>query len=169
MLRSCVVAPTEECGLTSERIIAWGRELQTVHQRLRDALQIARESVEDGAELESLSSDLQLFCRGFCVALTGHHTSEDTSLFPLLVDRHPELASMVVTLKQDHSMLSQLIRELDETLRSAPEEATVLRHLDGIEAVMTTHFRYEERQLVTVLNAMDDEGLDKTVLLGPIA
>jgi hypothetical protein len=162
-------APNREFRLTHERITAFGRELRLVHQRLRDALQIARESVEDGVAPKSVSRDLQLFCRGFCLALDGHHRSEDRSLFPLVLQRHPELAPVVAKLSQDHSMLSHLIQELDHTLRTAPEEQALLRHLDGIEAVMETHFGYEERQLVDVLDALPDEDLDRATLLGEIS
>jgi len=162
----CAIVPAQ---MSADRVAAWGRELRTVHQRLRDALDVAREAVEDGAEPESVSRDLQLFCRGFCVALDGHHRSEDTSLFPLVVERHPELAPVVAKLTQDHSMLSYLIQEFDHALRTAPEEQALLRHLDGIGAVMETHFRYEERQLVDVLDALPDNDLERITLLGAIS
>jgi hemerythrin-like domain-containing protein len=155
--------------MTAERVAAWGRELRAVHQRLRDALEVAREAVEAHAEPESVSRDLQLFCRGFCAALDGHHRSEDRALFPLVLRRHPELAPVVAKLSQDHSMLTYLIQEFDHTLRTVPEEQALLRHLDGISAVMETHFRYEERQLVDVLDALPDEDLDRTTLLGEIS
>jgi len=66
-------------------------------------------------------------------------------------------------------MLSHLIQEFDHASKTAPEEHALLRHLDGTGAVMETHFRYEERQLVDVLHALPDEDLDRTTLLGEIS
>jgi len=42
-------------GQDRDRVVAWGQELGAVHRRLRDALQFAREAVEDGTETESLA------------------------------------------------------------------------------------------------------------------
>ncbi|MET0694046.1 MAG: hemerythrin domain-containing protein [Propionibacteriaceae bacterium] len=155
--------------MTDARLAAWGQQLRLVHQRLRDGLRLAREAVEDGADPESISGDVQLFCVGFCVALDGHHTSEDTSLFPIVLEQRPDLAPVVAQLKQDHSMLSHLIAELQHALQNQADEESLLRHLDGIEAVMTTHFRYEERRLVELLDGVEREGLDKRALFGPLA
>lgn len=156
--------------MNAHRVTAWGQEMRAVHQRLRDALDIARESIEHGEQPESLvSNDLQLFCGGFCAALSGHHTSEDATLFPLVLGAQPDLAGTVRKLKQDHSMIAHLIRGLEQALRTGEEKAGLLRHLDGIEAVMRTHFGFEERQLGGLLDALDVEGLDKQALYGPIA
>jgi len=156
--------------MNAHRVTAWGQQLRAVHQRLRDALDIARESVEHDEQPGSLvSNDLQLFCGGFCVALTGHHTSEDATLFPLVLEAQPNLAGTVSKLKQDHSMIAHLIRGLEAAVRSGEEKGALLRHLDGIEAVMETHFGFEERQLVGLLDTVDVDGLDKAALYGPIA
>jgi hemerythrin-like domain-containing protein len=150
------------------RLVAWGQELRAVHQRLRDALDVARESIGGGAT-PSLSGDLLLFCHGFCHALDGHHRSEDDITFPLVVQRHPELAPVVAQLMQDHSTIRHLIRQLEHDLGRAADAEVLRRHLDGIEAVMETHFRYEERQLIAVLDRLPVGELDKTTLFGPIA
>lgn len=157
-------------AMNEHRVTAWGREMLAVHQRLRDALDVARESIERGEQPNALvSNDLQLFCGGFCVALSGHHTSEDATLFPLVVGVRPDLVGTVAKLKQDHSMIAYLIRGLEQALRSGDEKGALLRHLDGIEAVMETHFGFEERQLASLLDTMDAEGLDKVALYGSIA
>jgi hypothetical protein len=155
--------------LTEQRAHAWGQELRVVHQRLRDALEAAREAITDGAGAESVSRDLRLFCLGFCTALNGHHTSEDAALFPLLLERRPDLAPVVAKLKQDHSMIEYLIAGLQRAVDSGHGAEEQLRHLDGIEAVMETHFRYEEKQITGVLDELTDEGLDRRTLLGPLA
>ena len=161
---------SEENIMNAQRITAWGQEMRAVHERLRDALDIARESIERGEQPESLvSNDLQLFCGGFCVALSGHHTSEDATLFPLVVGLEPDLAETVNKLKQDHSMIAHLIRGLEQALLLDDDRDALFRHLDGIDAVMETHVRFEEGQLVRLLDHVDAGGLDKTALFGPIA
>jgi hypothetical protein len=127
-----------------DRLVAWGQELRAVHQRLRRAL-------------------------GFCVALGGHHSSEDATLFPMVLARRPELAPAVAKLVQDHSMIAHLIRGLEQAISTSADAAALLRHLDGIGAIMESHFRFEERQLVGLLDTIDDESLDKTALFGSIA
>lgn len=115
------------------------------------------------------SSDLLVFCRGFCTALSGHHKSEGAALFPSIVESRPDLEPVIAKLVQDHSMIDYLINELEHALDSGAGREEVLRHIDGIEAVMETHFRYEERQLIDVLNAIDDSELDPKELFGPLA
>jgi len=158
-------------GQDRERVVAWGQELRAVHRRLRDALQFAREAVEDGTETESLAKNLDLFCWGFCTALNGHHSSEDSALFPLVLREAPDLASTIGKLVQDHNMIAYLIVDLEKSLSEKSGRDVLLRHLDGIEAVMETHFRFEEKQLVGLLDGMARPigDRDKTDLFGPIA
>jgi len=155
--------------MSAERVAAWGQQMRSVHQRLRDALDIARESIENGGQPESLADDLQLFCSGFCVALTGHHLHEDAQLFPRVLEAEPDLADTVSKLVQDHNMIAHLIQGLEHALHSSEDEEILLRNLDGIEAVMETHFRFEERQLVGLLDRMDISGASKAELFVPIA
>lgn len=152
------------------RVRAWGAELRAVHGRLRDALEIARESVVEGSAPESAARDLLVYCWGFCAALTGHHRSEGSALFPEILAARPDLAPVIDELVRDHSMLDHLIGGLEKALTAGAPVAETLRHLDGIDAVMETHFRYEELRLAAVLDGLDDTAhLDRTTLFGPIA
>ena len=76
---------------------------------------------------------------------------------------------MVVDLKRDHSMLDHLLGELERAARSGAGRDESLRDLDGIEAVMESHFRYEERELLDVLDGVRDETLTPGELFGPLA
>ncbi|MFD2026506.1 hemerythrin domain-containing protein [Promicromonospora aerolata] len=153
----------------SQRVVAWGQELREVHRRLREALEVARSAVEDGAAGPTAARDLQLYCVGFCAALTGHHRSEDATLFDVVLAAEPGLAPVVADLKRDHSMLDQLLGELERAAMSGAGRDELLQHLDGVEAVMETHFRYEEKKLVDVLDASDRPEADRRELLGPLA
>jgi hypothetical protein len=109
-----------------------------------------------------------LYCWGFCAALSGHHRSEDRVLFPRLAE-DPDLAPVIEKLVQDHSSIEHLIGSLQSALERGMPAEERLRHLDGIEAVMESHFRYEERQLLDVLDGMRDEGVTPAQLYGPLA
>ncbi|MFI9487733.1 hemerythrin domain-containing protein [Promicromonospora sp. NPDC052451] len=153
----------------SGRVVAWGRELRDVHNRLRDALRLARSAVEDDTAGSAAVRDLQVYCVGFCAALTAHHRSEDATLFDVVLDAEPELAPVVADLKRDHSMLDHLLGELDRAVRAGEGRDELVRHLDGIEAVMETHFRFEEKKLVGVLDGADRPAADLQKMLGPLA
>lgn len=179
--------------------MAWYDEMKAVHDRLRRALHLVRETARDESDGEDPPSDgsagesvrraarprhdtahaeLLVYCRGFCTALTRHHTSEDMTLFPELERRRPELGATLRALRQDHSMIAYLVTDLEQTLDRAarspgdpagdlPESrAAVLRHLDGVGAIMESHFRYEEKALGSVLAALDLVA-DREEVLGP--
>ncbi|MGC5626679.1 hemerythrin domain-containing protein [Georgenia sp. Z1344] len=149
------------------RLVAWSRELRAVHDRLREALRVTREALADGTPAEPAARELLLFCHGFCSALTGHHEGEDRELFPAIVAEHPELRDTLRYLEQDHSMMAHLISGLLASVdRAAPPEA-LERHLEGIAAIMESHFRYEERELLTVLETLALDA-DPRAVLGPL-
>lgn len=149
------------------RLIAWSHELRAVHDRLRDALQVTRTALQDPAPAEAGVRDLLLFCHGFCAALTGHHRGEDRELFPAIAAAHPDLRPTLRYLQQDHSMIAHLLSGLQAAVdRSAPP-AELDRHLEGVAAIMESHFRYEERQLLTVLDTLSLDA-DQFTVLGPL-
>lgn len=137
------------------RLIAWSQELRTVHARLRDALNLTRTAVAEGGEVAAASRELLLYCRGFCSALSGHHSGEDLVLYPALAAAHPHLKPVLATLSQDHSMLNHLLGELDTAVDRAVDPGELARHLEGVAALMDHHFAYEERQLLGVLENLD--------------
>lgn len=145
------------------RLIAWAHELRAVHTRLREALDLVRTSGEDPAA----ARDLLLYCRGFCTALTRHHEGEDHYLFPAVAAAHPELAETLGTLTRDHSLVSDLIGGLEAALDRDEPPDRVRLHLDGLGAIMESHFRFEERALLDVLGTLD-LGTDPADVLGPL-
>jgi hemerythrin-like domain-containing protein len=137
------------------RLVAWSHEMRTVHDRLREALRVTRTAVDAGDPATPAARDLLLYCRGFCAALAGHHESEDRALFPAIADRHPELRDTLRNLVQDHSMIAHLLAGLEDAVRRSATPAELDRHLEGVAAIMESHFRYEERELLTVLETLE--------------
>lgn len=155
--------------MSADRLVAWGAELRAVHDLLRRGLQAARDSVDGGGTAGPLTAELLLYCRGFCAALAGHHSSEDRTLFPEVLAARPDLEPVIAKLSQDHSTIDHLLSGLEHAVRSGRPRDELVEHLDGIEAVMESHFRYEERQLIEVLNAVPLPGRDRRALFGPLA
>ena len=128
--------------------------MRRVHDRLREALRVTREAVENGERAEPAARELLLFCHGFCTALTQHHEGEDRHLFPVIAAAHPELRDTLKYLRQDHSMIAHLLAGLQQVVDSGGTPAELDQHLEGIAAIMESHFRYEERQLLSVLETL---------------
>ena len=158
--------------------MAWYDEMRAVHGRLRLALELVRETAETAVSAESAptagadpTADLLVYCRGFCSALSRHHRAEDVVLFPELEARHPELGDVLRRLRQDHGMIGHLLGDLELALDRAGDPASsraaVERHLDGVGAIMESHFRYEEKALGSVLAALDLHA-DRDAVLGPL-
>ncbi|MGH3587356.1 MAG: hemerythrin domain-containing protein [Pseudonocardia sp.] len=163
--------PNPDPSSDTARLVAWGQELLAVHGRLRDALEVAREAVAaPDADPRRLPG---LYCHGFCQALEGHHRGEDSAVFTVLLELRPDLAGLVAELQRDHTMLDHLLGELSRAVDAGADAATLERHLDGIDAIMETHFRYEEKRLVDVLDepavAAALAGADRRAVYGPLA
>jgi hemerythrin-like domain-containing protein len=155
--------------MSTDRLLTVGAQLREVHARLRRALELSRDSIERGEPGQDLTRDLALYCVGFCAALDGHHHSEDRVLFDLVLEHRPDLAPAVDKLRQDHSMLGYLIADLQHALDRGLEPAAALRHLDGIGSILESHFRYEERQLLGLLDTVAAGPHQPRDLFGDIA
>jgi len=149
------------------RLVAWGDELRAVHGRLRRALRATLDSLDAGEASAPATRDLLLFCHGFCTALNGHHRGEDRELFPAIAAAHPELGGTLRKLEQDHSMIAHLANGLLAATERAAPTAELRRHVEGIAAIMESHFRYEERQLLAVLDGLELDA-DVHAVLGPL-
>ncbi|GAA4192522.1 hypothetical protein GCM10022288_24890 [Gryllotalpicola kribbensis] len=137
------------------RLIAWGNELEAVHRRLRDALQATRAALGAGTTARPVEGELLPFCHGFCAALTGHHQGEDRELFPVIAAQHPELRETLRKLQQDHALIAELVEDLQVATEGSHRPLEALEsQLDGIAAIMESHFGYEERQLRTILDTI---------------
>ncbi len=125
------------------RFRAYGNQLIGAHIRLREMIDDLYDALDDGR-------DLELHCLTLCSAVTSHHTAEDETVFPLLAQRHPELASFLDGLRRDHRMIGWMLTRL--------RAATTRPELDGVAAVLETHFIGEEKRLIGVLNALEPLG-----------
>lgn len=152
--------------MTDDRPLAWAEQMRGVHNRLREALALAGDDLD--GDRSSEGADVLLYCWGFCAALTGHHGAEDTTLFPALLADRPDLGGVVTKLMQDHSMIEHLLTGLRHAVEHGAGPEVLRGHLDGVGAVMESHFRYEERALLGPLAGLDLDAEPRQAL-GPLA
>jgi hypothetical protein len=126
--------PGHDVDNEKERFRAYGHQLIAAHHRLLDML-------------DDVHEDLALHCLSFCEAVTRHHTAEDGTVFPMLSARHPELREFLASLERDHQIIAGMITRGLSTRED----------LDGLTAVLETHFIGEEKRLVAILNAIDPD------------
>ncbi|GAA1177983.1 hypothetical protein GCM10009584_19420 [Ornithinimicrobium humiphilum] len=131
-----------------------------MHDDLREQLHTALDAVQQGRVPEPAPRPLD-HCIAFCVALHEHHTGEDRSVFPALRDAAPELGDTIDALVQDHSMISWLLQRAATAIERAAagtDLGAVAAELEGIGAILESHFRYEERTISEALDRLPDAG-----------
>lgn len=137
-----------------DRVVALSVQLAQAHQELRRQIG----EIRAGLGGRGSGGALVTQCLAFCEALTSHHQGEDGGMFSALLRGRPDLAGTVAKLVEDHQMMSAIVsrvRELAGGTADSDESAagSIERELDGLAAIMESHFRYEER---TVSDALDD-------------
>ncbi|WP_420807915.1 nitroreductase/quinone reductase family protein [Amycolatopsis antarctica] len=101
---------------------------------------------------------LRTHCLEFCSALEQHHIGEDMGAFPMLAQRFPALAPDLRRLGAEHAVVADLrerIGVLVESYVPGESDPVVLRgELERLADRLEAHFDYEERTVVTALNAV---------------
>jgi hemerythrin-like domain-containing protein len=151
---------------SDDRLKAFGNQLINVHSWLREELAKLRHDID--AHLAGRAErprELPAHCLAFCSALERHHTGEDAGAFPALAEQFPQLRPVLQELTRDHRIVSDILRRLQDLLAGLDiSDTTQPRHvqseLDGLAALLESHFTYEERKIVAALNSMDAPGWD---------
>jgi len=147
-----------------DRLTAWGQQLVEVHDHLRDELDRLLDDL-DGST--TLTPDLRTHCTAFCDAVGRHHTGEDRTAFPALADQYPELRDTLDGLARDHRMVADILQRIYRALRTAGDDPARARtEIDGLAAILESHFRWEERAIVAALDDLRDPTLTRTDLFG---
>jgi hypothetical protein len=140
-----------------DRTTALGRQLIETHAALLDALDRLRDGTLP-------PNDLAAHCVAFCAAVTIHHTGEDATVFPALAAEHPELRDVLAGLQRDHEMIATILRNA-VALAAAPDTPAIRAELDGLAAILTSHFAWEERRLTAVLDNLRSPQLSQAIAL----
>jgi hypothetical protein len=163
-------------------VVALSEQLVRVHQELRERLASLRAEIDSGTTSSISNSrttgtigiigttgttgnsgpdDLLSHCLGFCTAIHTHHTGEDRQLFPALRAAAPELVPIISKLEEDHVLVAGILRQIRDLLTARPaapdpdpDSARLQRELDGLTAILESHFSFEERRIANALDAL---------------
>ncbi|MFE0024989.1 nitroreductase/quinone reductase family protein [Amycolatopsis sp. NPDC059021] len=150
----------------ADRVRGMGDFVVDAHDWLRKELAELRgqaDEIADGkattfTRTADLGRELREHCLTFCGALKRHHLGEDTVAFPMLAARFPSLAPALEKLAAEHVVVARAqerIRELVEGYVPGEGDPVRLREeLDRLATDLEAHFAYEERSIVTALNAL---------------
>jgi Hemerythrin HHE cation binding domain len=146
---------------TPDRVAALSEQLTHVHQALRERLTSLRREAADGtgprAADDAIPQDLLSHCLSLCTAIRTHHTGEDNQLLPALRAAAPELAPVIDNLLEDHALVSGILRQIRDLLapgRAPSGPGALTRELDGLTAILESHFTYEERRIAQALDTL---------------
>jgi hypothetical protein len=91
-------------------------------------------------------------CQAYCVALTQHHTMESGAIFPWLRRSQPDLADVLDRLDAEHLAIHDVLEAVDRALvhlvAHPAELGPVTEAVDLLTDTLTSHFAYEERELI---------------------
>jgi len=108
---------------------------------------------DDGARAEALREEWVWFRN----ALHGHHTIEDTSMFPDLRAKDPALAATLAELDAQHRAIDPLLERGDRAFADlAHERAAAASVVDATAALLATHLELEEPAITPHLRAAKD-------------
>ena len=150
----------------TQRAEAFSQQLRRAHQQLRD--QLARIRGGLGGD-EHVETGLEVHCLAFCSALGTHHGGEDDGMFAELLDARPDLAPAIRNLIDDHAAIAAIlsqVRALTAQAKTTPAQSLpkLHRELDGLAAIMESHFGYEERAISAALDhGVPDTGWSRPV------
>ncbi|MFJ6621996.1 hemerythrin domain-containing protein [Kitasatospora sp. NPDC091335] len=158
------------------RTAALSLELSRAHQDLRRRLADLRTNLGGPRRPDADDGRLLTHCLAFCTALTNHHQGEDTGLFAQLLRERPDLAPTIAKLVEDHGFITHILTRVRDLADQAAAGAVpgaapgadpeaIGRELDGLAAIMDSHFAYEERAIGAALDAgVSDDGWSEPVL-----
>lgn len=141
-----------------ERMAALSIQLSQAHQELRRQIS----EIKAGLGHRRLDDDrLVTHCLAFCAALSTHHQGEDAGMFAQLLRERPDLAPTIAKLVDDHEQIGAILTRVRELAARATEARgaaldAISGELDGLMAIMESHFGFEER---AISKALDDSAL----------
>jgi hypothetical protein len=144
-------------------VAALSEQLIHVHQTLQERLISLRQEVAEGTgryPADAVGEDLFSHCLSFCTAIHTHHTGEDSQLLPALRAAAPGLAPVIDKLIEDHALVTGILRQIRDLLapdRTPPGPGALARELDGLTAILSSHFSYEERRIAQALDILGPE------------
>jgi hypothetical protein len=137
-----------------DRAVALSLQLAQAHDELRRQL---RSLKADLGRRRPSDDGLVTHCLAFCAAITAHHQGEDAGMFAELLRRRPDLAGTIGKLVEDHALISWILTRItdlaaDATASRGAALNAISGELDGLAAIVESHFAFEERTISVALD-----------------
>ena len=109
---------------------------------------VAKIKSGDASHTEAVRNEWE---KSYRQALHGHHTAEDTNIFPDLRSKHPELATALDKLTAQHHQIDPIIEQGDAAFANLthPEEAEAVLH--KLKELLDQHLTFEEAEITPSL------------------
>ncbi|MFD7439752.1 nitroreductase/quinone reductase family protein [Streptomyces sp. NPDC059909] len=158
-----VVALQEIPGPPNIAAASFGAAVKAVHDGFRRELALIREEIaawQSASQSDSergsgvgIGAQLRVNCLTVCAGVHNHHTGEDAGMFPLLAQRRPELAPVLDRLRDEHVRIAELVEDLRKVVTAEGTDAAQVRaEVERLTDELESHLRYEEEQLIPVLD-----------------
>ena len=147
------------------RLTAFGNQLIEVHLWLREELAALRQDVDSYLSGGTRVRELRTHCLTFCSALDRHHNGENDFAFLEIAEQFPELSPVLEELRRDHRLVDDSLQRLERLVGALDRESDPTefrRELDSLAALVEMHFTYEEKRIVSALNALEVPGWNHT-------
>ena len=84
-------------------------------------------------------------------ALHGHHVFEDSNIFPDIKSKHPNLASAIDTLTQQHLLIDPVLEKGDAAFADLVHPENAESVLNELKTLLDQHLAFEEAQITPSL------------------
>lgn len=137
-----------------DRAVALSLQLAQAHHELRRRLATLK---ADLGRRRPSDDGLVTHCLAFCAAITAHHQGEDAGMFAELLRHRPDLAGTVAKLVEDHEMIAWILSRITGLAAAATDARgaaldAISGELDGLAAIVESHFAFEERAISVALD-----------------
>ena len=160
--------PAEQAAYGPAQLAA-PQHLKDVHDHLRAELvqvrdvvdQVVRGHLQVGAARSAVNAmtmrqnnwTLGAYCESYCRVVAGHHSLEDTGIFPHLRAHDPDAGPVIDRLEEEHEVIHDVLDDVDRALVAlVAEEPGALDRLRQVVDLLTdtllSHLAYEERELL---------------------
>lgn len=90
------------------------------------------------------------------MAIHGHHTGEDTTIFPDVKNKFPELTAAIDTLTAQHHHIDPLIEQIDEAVLDIAGSENIEGLLKDLKQLLDEHLAFEESTVIPTLRDQRD-------------
>lgn len=109
---------------------------------------VAQIKAGDASRVDAVRGEWE---KSYRQALHGHHMMEDANIFPDIKSKHPELASAIDKLMEQHHKIDPLLEKGDAAFADLahPERAETV--LNELKALLDEHLAFEEAEITPSL------------------